>query len=241
MRRLALLTWLSLRELWMTFRLLAGLALLLAAALPLALLPPEVVPDLAGAPPDRLGWFAMALAGAVAAIAALAAQTLAIERRRGSVGWLALRAVPRSSILLGWFVAFAVLLVLGLAPAAVLAWLALGFDPALVARPGAFAAAQAGVFVSGLASVAFGLLAGALLPRLAAVLLTALAAGTILLATVLVPLDASGWPFASLAALAHLDDAITPIADSLRATGLALALTAGLLLLAGAALDRADL
>ena len=53
----------------------------------------------------------------------MAAAALSPERRRGSAGWLVIRAVPRRMVLLGWFAAFVLLLAVGLLPGAVLAWL----------------------------------------------------------------------------------------------------------------------
>ncbi len=53
----------------------------------------------------------------------MAAAALSGERRRGSAGWLVIRAVPRPVILLGWFAAFVLLVVVGLLPAAALVWL----------------------------------------------------------------------------------------------------------------------
>jgi hypothetical protein len=88
--------------------------------------------------------------------------------------------------------------------------------------------------------VALGLLAGALLPPAAAGVAAFAGAGIALLAAALGVVSAP-MPTAGLAVLGRLDDAARPISDALRSSGLALAVAAGLLLLAVVALERADL
>jgi ABC-type transport system involved in multi-copper enzyme maturation permease subunit len=239
-RRFATLVGLALRELWLSYRLLVGIAVLVAAALPVALLPELPTLTLGGAPLHATAWFAAGLAGALALLAAIAAGTLAGERRRGTLAWLAVRAVPRTTLLLAWFAAFSLVLVLGLVASAALAAATLG--SALIAdRPTAFWAVTAAVAAAGLAAMAFGLLVGTLLRPVAAVVVTLLLVGGVLLAAVLGPPTWSPLPAAGLAVLAGFGDAARPIADAARSSGTALALAAGLLLLAAARLERVDL
>ncbi len=240
MSRFATLTGLALRELWITFRLLLVVALLLAAGLPAALLPHMVTPDLTGAPPDTLGWFALALAAALALVSGIAAATLAGERRRGAAGWMAVRAVPRASILLAWFAAFGLLVVLGLIPTALLAWLALG-AAILPTGPLPLVAVTASAACTALAAVALGLLSGSLLPPWQALVLATLPAAAVLLTAAA---GQGGWwtlPAGGLDVLARLDTVARPVADALRSGGAALGGAALTLVLAAAAFERADL
>jgi len=231
---------LALHELWISFRLLTVVGVVLLASLPAALLPHSYAPNLAGAPPDALGWYAIALAAALIAVASIAAATLARERRRGTAGWIAVRAVPRQTILLAWFAVFVLLLIVALVPAAVAGWLSL--IPELPPTgPLPFVASQVAVAGAGCAAIALGLLAGAVLPPLPA------ASATLLLTTP--PLlgaatEQWGWaalPGGGLSVLANLTAGGRPIADALLAGGTALAVTAVLLLAAVAAFERAEL
>ena len=242
MSRLVTLTGLALRELWISFRLLLLLGLLLLAAMPPALLPQVLTPDLAGAPPDPLTWFAVALAVAISVVSAVAAATFAAERGRGAAGWVVLRAVPRPTILLAWLAAFTLLLVAGLVPAGALTWISVAGAPLLFAAGGPFAAALLATACAGVAAIALGLLAGGLLPPLLAGALTLLIAGGTLLAAALgEPPGMLTLPAGGLSVLATLDEAARPVADSLRAAGAALATAAVLLAVAAAGFERADL
>ena len=240
MRRFATLVGLALRELWLSYRLLAILALLVVPALPVVLLPELPTLTLAGATLDRPAWFAAGLAGALALAAGIAAGTLAGERSRGTLAWLAVRGVPRTTVLLAWFWAFALVLALGLAASAALAVSSLG-DAIVAGRPAAFTAVSGAVAAAGLAATASGLLVGTLLRPVPAVLVTLVLVGGSLLTAALVPAAWSPLPPAGIAMLAGLDDAARPIAESLRSSGTALAVAAGLLLLAAARLERVDL
>jgi hypothetical protein len=156
------------------------------------------------------------------------------------LGGGAVRGVPRTTILLAWFVAFGLVLVLGLAASAALAASSLGGT--LVAdRVAAFIAASGSVAAAGLAATATGLLVGTLLRPLAAVLATLILVGGTLLVAALGPPGWSPLPAAGLAVLAGFDDTARPIADATRAAGTALAVAAGLLLMAAARLERVDL
>ena len=126
MRRFGTVTGLALRELWISFRLLLVVGVLIVAAVPSAMLP-HTTPALAASPLESpLEWFAIGLALALGVVGGMAGAALSRERRRGSAGWLVIRAVPRPVILLGWFAAFALLLAAGLLPAATLVWLTVG-------------------------------------------------------------------------------------------------------------------
>jgi len=229
----------ALRELWISFRLLVVLGALLLAGLPAALLPAVMSPDLAGAPPDPLNWLAVATAAAMALAAAAAAATLASERRRGTAGWMASRAVPRATIALSWFVAFALLLSIGLVPVAAVAWLALG--PFLLGGPGALVAATAATACAGGATLAIGLLAGAALPRWPAAAVAAVA-GTALLVPPAFGASGPWWlPADGVRVLAELDTAARPVADGLRAAGVALGVAAVVLVGVVVIFERADL
>lgn len=240
MRRFATLVGLALRELWLSYRLLAMLGALVVAALPVALLPQLPTLTLAGATLDRPAWFAAGLAAALALVAAVAAGTISGELRRGTLAWLAVRAVPRPTVLLAWFGAFALVLALGLAASAALAASSLG-DALDGSRPGAFMAVSGAVAAAGLAATASGLLIGTLLRPVAALLVTLIIVGGVLLATVFVPPAWSPQPATGLAILARFGDATRPIADALRSSGIALAVAAGLLLVGAARLERVDL
>jgi hypothetical protein len=233
---------LALRELWISFRLLFVMGLLLLAALPASIVPvPRGDPlvEVAG----RIQPFAIGLAAGLALAAGVAAGTVSAERQRGTAGWLVSRAVPRATIVGGWFAAFAVVLAIGIAPAAGLAWLSLGPLGEIV-DPVAFAVTIAAAWGVGLAALALGLLLGSLLATLPAMLL-----GGALTAAVLVPAVTIGppglvtppAPGAPFAILADLADAARPIGDSVLAGGAALAASAALLLLASAVMARADL
>jgi ABC-type transport system involved in multi-copper enzyme maturation permease subunit len=233
---------LALRELWISFRLLLLVALFLLTALPASLLRgPSDDPLAAVTAP--LQPFAIALAAAISVAAGVAAGTLATERRRGTAGWLAGRAVPRSSIVVGWFAAFAVVLLLGIIPAAGLAWLTLGPASETI-DPVAFAVTVASAAAVGLAAVAAGLLFGAWLGVRPGMVLSGVLAAAVLVpaaAPGIAALAAAPAPGAPFALLADLADASRPIGDSVLAGGLALAGGAGLLILASALMSRADL
>jgi ABC-type transport system involved in multi-copper enzyme maturation permease subunit len=239
-RRFATLVGLALRELWISYRLLTVLGVLLVATLPAALLPELPQPVVTGLTLERPAWYAAGLATGLALAAGIAAATLAGELRRGTLGWLAVRAVPRTTLLLAWFVAFALVLAVGLAASAALAAMSLG-EAFLAGRLGAFVVVSAGVAASGLAAMACGLLLGTLLrPAVAALVTSSIVVG-LLLATAFGSPDGSPLPAAGLAILASFDEAARPIGEALRSSGTALAIAAGLLVLAAARLERLDL
>jgi ABC-type transport system involved in multi-copper enzyme maturation permease subunit len=241
MRRIPLLAGMALRDLWISFRLLAMISLLVAATAPALLIPRTATAALADAPPGPLTWYAAAIAVALAVGGALGAWSLAAMRRHGTAAWLAVRAVPRGSILLGWFAAVGLVVIAGSGLSSLLAWLALGGETGVLASAGGYAATALAVAAAGLLAVAVGLLFGsALRPALAALLALLCCAGLGLAA-------AAGWlgigpePLGGLAQLAHIELAGRPTALGLVSTGLALAVTGALLTVASAALERADL
>jgi hypothetical protein len=244
MTRFGTVTGLALRELWISFRLLLVVGVVILAAVPSAVLP-HATPALATDPLDSpLQWFAIGLALAMGVISGMAAAVLSLERQRGSAGWLVIRAVPRPIILLGWFAAFVLLLLAGLLPAATLVWLTVGSPASDAGDAWPFVAPLAGAAAAGAAAVAIGLLLGALLRPVPAGVIGLLLTATILLLAALgtaPALSAAPAPAAGLAILGDLTHQARPIADALRAAGTALVAAAVALILAAAALERADL
>jgi hypothetical protein len=239
MNRLRTLTGISLHEMWISFRLIAVLGLPLLGGL-LAI---GVPPDLAGV--TAVGgagfWYAVGVSVAIAITAGLAAGTMAHERRRGTLAWMAVRAVPRSAILHSWFVAFGLLLAAGIVLGSIGAWLAALGRAEATPDVIPFASAVGATLGAALACVAAGLLIGTFLPMIPAALL-AVALGAVLLAAALG--TAPGGlpsPTGGIGLLAHLDGTSRPVGDALRSAGAALAATAILLVLAGVGLQRSDL
>ena len=243
MNRLLTITGLALRELWISFRLLLAVGAVMLASLPTALLPPAPV-ELAARSWSALQLFGIGLGIALGLIAGLAASAIAGERARGTVGWLVSRSVPRAVVVLGWFIAFVVVLLIGLVPAGAVAWLTIGEASGTLDGPLAMAVPLVAAWAGGAAGVALGLFLGALLPSALAGLLTGL-----LVAGALVPaaaglapdLAAVPAPAAGLALLGGLTESSRPIADSLRSAGVSMALAAAGLVLGVATLGRADL
>lgn len=224
--------WLALRELWYSFRLLLVVVAFVIGGAVAALLP--------GSPSDVLDRLAVALAGAVALTSAAAAAALAAERRRGSAGWLVARAVPRRALLAGWYVALLAPVAGGLVACGVLGWLTIAgreTAPSLVS----YVLALVAVGASALAGLAFGALAAAWLPPLRAAAAALAACVAVAAIALLAPVAAPYLPAAGLLAVAALPEAGRPVADALRATGIGLAVSGGLMLLARMAWERADL
>ena len=239
MTRLGTLTGMALREMWISFRLMPVIGLPMIGGMAVIALPPDVagVTAIGGAG----FWFAIVASIAISVAAAIAAGTIAQERQRGTVAWMAVRAVPRSAVLLSWFLAFGILVAAGIAIGSVGAWLAALTRADTPPDVVPFAAAILAAGGVALAGVAVGLLVGALLPPIRAVLLALALCGVALALSIVVPLGGALLPTEGIRLLAHLDDAARPIGDGLRSTGLALALAAALLVLAAAALERSDL
>jgi hypothetical protein len=231
--QLGTVTWLVVRELWISFRLLAVLGLLLLAAVAVVLLPPTLF----GTPPER---YAIFIGIAVWVSAALVAGSFALERRRGSAGWVVSRGVKRRTLLLGWVAAFGLVLVGGMAPGALLAWLVLiGLGVPL--EPVTFALAVGVIAAGALAALGVALLTGALLPPVVAAFATLVVAGSLLAASVLTPVAETLLPSSGNLLVARLIAEPPSLGTLLRALGAALVAAAALLALAGLAFERAEL
>lgn len=232
MRQTAAVARLAVRELWISFRLLAVVTAFVAPGALVALLPAPLT-----AIADRL---ALGLGAATAFVGGVAAWSLARERVAGRAGWLVTRSVPRPTLLAGWYVALAALGLLGLVVAGTLGWLAAS---AVALRLDAvrFAGVIGGAWASLLAAVALGLLAGSVLRPAAAALATV---------TVAVGVGFASWtqaglgqwlPGGAFVELAALSEA-TPAPDAPgRAAGVSLIVAGALLVFARVALDRAEL
>lgn len=161
---------LALRELWISFRLLILLVAFVAAGVVVALLPapfPTVVQRLV-----------IGITAASALSGALAAWSLAVERRTGRAGWLVARSVPRGTLLGGWFTGIGGTALVGLAMAATLGWLALPAGTPI--DPARFGLAVVVLAAAAVAWIALGLLAGAMAPRALATLVVIVTGATLL-------------------------------------------------------------
>lgn len=217
-------TRLAVRELWISFRLLALLAAYVGVGALVALMPAPSSTTLA-----RLS---VGLAAAMIVGAGIAAEALSTERRLGRTGWLVTRSVTRGTVVMGWFVALSAISLAGLVAAAVLGWLATSPLP-----PAPFVAIFAGVASMSLAAIAIGLLIGSRLDPLPA-MVAAVAVGLLAAAVALLILPPAVVP---LSALAELDMLERPVAAGVQGAGIGLAITAAALVAARVALGRADL
>jgi hypothetical protein len=217
-------TWLAVRELWISFRLLALLTAYVGVGALVALMPaPSSI---------TLALLAVGLAVAVIVGAGIAAAALSTERRLGRAGWLVTRSIARGTVVMGWFAALAGISLAGLIAAAVLGWVA-----ASPIQPTAFLAIFAGVASTSLAALAIGLLIGALLDPIPA-MFTVVAVCLLAAAAAFYLLPAAAVPLAALAELGRIE---RPVAAGVQGAGIGLAITAGALILARIALGRADL
>jgi hypothetical protein len=239
MRRLRTLTRMALHELWISFRLIPLAGLPVVGGMLVGAVPPELAGETAVGGAGF--WYGVAAAVAICVASGLAALTMAHERRRGTVAWMAVRAVPRASVLFSWFLAFATLLIVGLALGSVGAWLAALTRAETSPDALPFVAAVAATAATALAGVAIGLLIGTTLPALPATLVAVIVSVPLVAAAFLVPLVALPLPVGGLGLLTHLDSAVRPVAGALQSAGAALASAAMLLGRAAAALERSDL
>ena len=224
--------WLAVRELWISFRLITVIALFLLAGALIALLP-----SMGRGQPA--GWYAIGLGVASMGAGALTAGVLAAERRRGTAAWLASRAVPRVTLLVGWFIALLGATLVGFVPGAALAWLRI-LPAAPVLDAGRFAIAVLAVGCGALAALALGMLAGALRPPRRASLLTRLLCAAFAAGALAVPAARSLTPASGYFLLAEVPND-WPLGRALQSIGIGLASAALLLTAAGLALERADL
>ena len=239
MTRLGTLTGMALRELWISFRLIPVVGLPVIAGIGVASVPPE----LAGV--SAIGgagfWYAAGAAASICFASALAAATIAHERRRGTAAWMAVRAVPRSAILVSWFVAYGLLLTLGIALGAVGAWLAAITRAESPIDPLPFVTAIAAVACTGLAMLAAALCLGTVLGRWTAAIIALLGSGALLAASFGGPLAGLLLPTGGIGLLADVGGAARPLGDAFRDGGAALGTAAALLVVAAVALERSDL
>lgn len=239
MRRLLTLTRMALHELWISFRLIPLVGLPVVGGMLVSAVPDEFAG--ATAVGGAAFWYAVMAAAAISIASGLAALTMAHERRRGTVAWMAVRAVPRPSVLFSWFLGFAILLILGLSLGSFGAWLAALARAETTPDAMPFAAAVGATAATALAGVAAGLLLGTTLSAVPATILALAASAALLLVPFLAPLSAIPLPLGGLALLSHLDSAARPVAGALQSAGAALVAATVLLVLAAAGLERSDL
>ena len=232
MSQVGAVTRLALRELWISFRLLAVLAAFVVIGSFVALLPVPL--------PTALERLALGLGGVTCLTAAVAAWSMAAERRAGRAGWLVTRSLPRTALLTGWFAAISAVSLLGLVASGSLGWLAAS-GVTLRLAPTGYVALIGAVGASLLAAIALGLLAGGLLRAAAAAALAGTIVALAIAASWLLVPDPSLVPGGAFASLAGLTEPGTATGSGLRAAGIGLACTGGLLLLARIVLERAEL
>jgi len=239
MTRLRTLTGMALRELWISFRLIPVVGLPVIAGMGVTSLPPELagVSAIGGAS----FWYAVGAGASISFAAALAASTIAHERRRGTMAWMSVRAVPRSAVLVSWFVAYGLLLAGGIALGAVGAWLAAVARAEAPIDPLPFVAAVMALACTALATLAAALCIGTLLGRWTAAIVALLGCAALLAASIGGPLAGMLLPTAGIGLLADLGSGARPLGDALRSGGAALGTAAGLLVVAAVVLERADL
>jgi len=230
--RTATVTWLALRELWISFRLIILLAAILAGGIAGALVP-ELTLD-----PALL---AIGLAAAAVLLAGMSARTLSRERSRGTTAWLAVRGVPRWVVIWAWLAAFAIPIAVGGAGAALLGWLSSAVDLPSPVDPVSYAAVATSAVAGVVVVVALGFTLGAILRPLPAMLIAILLGAVMSGAGLLATNDAPILPTAGLGLLATLSTLDRPLADGVRSLGLASAAIAVLIVLAAAFLESADL
>lgn len=232
MSQAGVVTWLAVRELWITFRLVVLLVAFVAVGAVVALLPAPL--------PQTMQRFSAGLGAATLLVAATAAWSIADERAHGRAGWLVTRSVPRGTFLRGWFVAVSAIALAGLAAAAVLGWLAAS-GVSLRLDPVAYAMLLGAVAATVAPAVAIGLLSGSAFgPRVAAVVSIVVSAGLVAAAWLL-PVNGDLVPGAAFLELAALTEGTVAFAAAWRTAGVSLLFAALLLGLARLALSRAEL
>ncbi len=222
-------SWLAVRELWISFRMLILLMVFIGAGAAVALIPGSVTLAL-----TRLG---VGLGLGCVLVAAVAAWSFAEERLRGRAGWLVARSVRRGTLLGAWFVALSAIGLVGLLAAAALGWLTAnaGFtapDPL---------AYLAGIVAAGgtmLASVAVGLLCGCLLPRRSAAVASAMLCAVLGAVAWLLPAASDLVPGGAVIGFVRGE---LVVAGALRSLGAGLVAAAALLVLARLVLEHAEL
>lgn len=232
MSQATVVTRLAVRELWITFRLLALIAGFIAAGAVVALLPAPL--------PTVMERLALGVGLASVLAGALAAWSFGDERSRGRAAWLVTRSVSRGTLLGGWFVAFAGLALAGTAIAGLLGWLTAS-AASLRLDGGAFAAALLAAAATVLSAIALGLLIGTVLRGPLAVGATVAAGASLGALAWLAPGAGDLVPGSAIVDLAALREGMAVQVAALRAAGAGLVATALLLVLARLVLERAEL
>ena len=232
MSQATVVTRLAVRELWITFRLLALLAAFIGVGAAVALLPAPLPAVM-----ERLG---LGLGAAAILAGALAASSFADERAKGRAAWLVARSVSRGTLLGGWFAAILALAVAGTVVAGLLGWLTAS-AVSLRLDGGAFATALVGVAATAGVAIALGLLAGTVLRGPLAMAATVAAGAGLGAMAWLVPGAGDLIPGAAMVDLTTLREGMAPGLGGLRAAGAALVATALLLAAARVVLERAEL
>jgi hypothetical protein len=227
-----LVAWLAVRELWMTFRLVVVLAAFVGASAIVVLVP--------AAPAVTLDRMALGLAVATVITSSVAAWTLAAERTTGRSGWLITRSVSRGTYLFGWFLGLSLVAMAGVIGAGLLGWLAtISFTSRL--DPLTFSATVAAFAATAAAAIALGLAIGAALRALPAAIAAAAACTAVGVAILAASGGSASWPGTAYLLLRDIVGSGAHPAEAVRAAGVGLLLTAALLVVARATMERAEL
>lgn len=228
----ALVARVAVREMWMTFRLLLVLIVFVGGSAVVVLLP--------SAPSVTLDRMAVGLGIATVVGAAVAAWSIAAERETGRAGWLVTRSISRGTYVLGWALGLVVIGAAGVVGAAALGWLTLA-GLAIDLDGAAYLAVVLAVATSVAAAITLGLAVGALLPPVPAAALAALLCAGAGLLVVVASGGSSSVPGAAYLLFSRLVSSEAVVPDALRAAGVGLLQTAILLVIARAAMERAEL
>lgn len=232
MSQAGVVTWLAVREMWITFRLVILLVVFIAIGAVVALLPASL--------PAVMQRLAIGFGAAALVIASVASWSLADERIHGRAGWLVTRSVARGTLLGGWFVALCAVGLTGTVAAGILGWLAArGVAPSL--DPLEYGSWVGAVSATVVAAVALGLLTGTLArPRVAVLLavLVGIASGVV---AWLAPVPGGLVPGSAFVGLAAVTSGTSSVSTGWLAAGAALLAAAVLLGITRLSLERVDL
>ncbi len=176
--------------------------------------------------------------------AVVEAAGLSGDRERGMLGWLAVRAVPRPTILTAWFVVPLAASFVGTASALAVARMTL--EPALIGSldDAAYLATTAAVLAAGVAAASVGLVMGVLMSRFQAGLMTGFALmliGAAVVAASLLLGPGTGVPGAGFWLLAQATVVSDPLPTAFLSTGLSLGVAAALWVVSAAVFSRRSL